>query len=87
MKTFTKLTAIALLCGASVSTQANELTSDITSELSSIISSAIANSISSSIAELTSTTLDSVTISTDSIGAHTTATNDQAPKEVANHGE
>ncbi|NOU50706.1 hypothetical protein HG263_09175 [Pseudoalteromonas sp. JBTF-M23] len=87
MKTFTKLTAIALLCGASVSTQANELTTDITSELSNIISNAIANSISSSIDEITTTTLESMKISTDFSSEQATVTKEQTPNEVANHGE
>ncbi|BBN81011.1 hypothetical protein PA25_09960 [Pseudoalteromonas sp. A25] len=87
MKTFTQLTAIVLLCGASVSTQANELTNDITNELSNVISNAIASSISNSIEELKATTLESVTISLDSISEQTVATNEQTPEEVANHGE
>ncbi|CAH9066178.1 hypothetical protein PSECIP111854_03836 [Pseudoalteromonas sp. CIP111854] len=90
MKTMTKLTAILLLCGASVSTQANELTTDVTSDLSNIISKTISSSISNSLEELKATTLESVSFSLDNASTQTNQLIKQQTtltKEATNNGE
>ncbi|CAH9066321.1 hypothetical protein PSECIP111951_03552 [Pseudoalteromonas holothuriae] len=90
MKTLTKLSAIVLLSSISVSTHANQLTTDVTSELSSLISNTITNSIHSSIEELKATTRESVSFSLDNVSIPTTElTENQTtpPAEVKSHGK
>jgi SMC interacting uncharacterized protein involved in chromosome segregation len=88
MKTFTKLTTIALLFGISMSANANDLTTDVTAELSNVISTAISNSINNSIEELKMTTFESVTSSLNTAFEQPTKEQTAAvTQEAPNHGK